>query len=235
MSRPERRASKANAIKLDQQDKMRRGVLLGHVEPAWARRRYIDEAADIDVLAREMGCSVIYARRYLQAHGIFRDRGFIFREGGKPKPGKGVRVVGSRRHPDTHARKGSSEHREKQAAAKRGKTGAAANNWKGGTYLSGGAGYSMITIDGTKLYEHRHVAEGVLGRKLTKKEQVHHRDMDRLNNAPNNLIVLTAQIHTALHQAMNIEPTLDQIAWLVARQLPFIEVHLAQDHIEEAA
>ena len=70
-----------NEIRLDQQAKMRRGELLGHIDPAWARRRYIDESVLIAELAKEMGCGVSYARLYLQAHEIHRDAGHRVRAG----------------------------------------------------------------------------------------------------------------------------------------------------------
>ncbi len=39
-------------------------------------------------------------------------------------------------------------------------------------------------------YEHKIVAEKMLGRKLTDKEVVHHLDENRSNNSPDNLLIL---------------------------------------------
>lgn len=51
---------------------------------------------------------------------------------------------------------------------------------------------------------HRTIAEEKLGRKLIKGvEVVHHIDLNKLNNNPNNLIVLTKSEHTTLHQQLN--------------------------------
>ena len=49
-------------------------------------------------------------------------------------------------------------------------------------------------------HEHRKVAEEILGRPLQKGEIVHHIDGDKLNNAPENLMVLSSQAeHARLH------------------------------------
>ena len=46
---------------------------------------------------------------------------------------------------------------------------------------------------------HRVVAEGVIGRPLRPDEHVHHRDENKHNNARENLVVLPAKDHLALH------------------------------------
>jgi len=67
-------------------------------------------------------------------------------------------------------------------------------NWKGG-YLSS-AGYKVINVMGKKgVYEHRLIAEQMLGRPLNVDEVVHHRDGNRANNSPENLVVLKRQEH----------------------------------------
>jgi len=48
-------------------------------------------------------------------------------------------------------------------------------------------------------YEHDSVAEKSLGRKLRDDEVVHHLDLDRANNHPGNLLVLTKGAHSRLH------------------------------------
>jgi len=50
-------------------------------------------------------------------------------------------------------------------------------------------------------HEHRVVAEAALGRPLRPDEQVHHLDENKQNNAPENLVVLSAREHRALHAA----------------------------------
>jgi len=48
-------------------------------------------------------------------------------------------------------------------------------------------------------HEHRVVAEALIGRPLRSDEHVHHKDENKQNNSPENLIVLSASEHLALH------------------------------------
>lgn len=59
--------------------------------------------------------------------------------------------------------------------------------------------YKAVKVNGKKTDEHRHVMETHLGRKLTKKEVVHHRDGVKRNNDPDNLEVMSLSEHTKLH------------------------------------
>lgn len=47
--------------------------------------------------------------------------------------------------------------------------------------------------------EHRAVMEGIVGRELRTEEHVHHKDRNRKNNAPENLVLLTHDDHSKLH------------------------------------
>lgn len=49
------------------------------------------------------------------------------------------------------------------------------------------------------VYEHILVAEFSIKRKLLPDEEVHHLDLNRSNNAPDNLIVLSSEAHIKLH------------------------------------
>lgn len=48
-------------------------------------------------------------------------------------------------------------------------------------------------------FQHRIVAENMIGRKLLPDEVVHHIDGDRSNNSPDNLVVMTRSEHCRLH------------------------------------
>lgn len=53
------------------------------------------------------------------------------------------------------------------------------------------------------IYEHIYVAITTLGRRIHPDEVVHHLDLDKLNNEPENLIVLTRADHIKLHMWLN--------------------------------
>jgi len=108
---------------------------------------------------------------------------------------------------------GSETHRERISAAqadspnRREKSG----KWKGGRFVDGGGYVRVLPPDdyqgklvhgGRYVHEHRLVAEQHLGRLLTTEEQVHHRNRDRADNCPANLIALPSlSAHRRLHVA----------------------------------
>lgn len=53
------------------------------------------------------------------------------------------------------------------------------------------------------VYEHIVVASNSIGRPLREDEEVHHLDFDKMNNHPQNLIVLLKSSHSKLHQWLN--------------------------------
>ena len=61
-------------------------------------------------------------------------------------------------------------------------------------------GYKYEYKDGSKQFEHRRIAELKIGRKLRKGEIVHHMDGNKLNNDPDNLVVLSRADHGRIHQ-----------------------------------
>lgn len=66
--------------------------------------------------------------------------------------------------------------------------------WKGGHLAR--SGYKIVSKMGKRLqYEHRVVAEQTLGRPLEADEVVHHRDGNRSNNDPSNLVVMKRAEH----------------------------------------
>ncbi|MGK3961340.1 HNH endonuclease signature motif containing protein [Sorangium sp. So ce1667] len=64
-----------------------------------------------------------------------------------------------------------------------------------------GRGRHRLADRSGNVYVHRLAAEMALGRHLRRGEDVHHRDGDRLNNAPGNLEVLTRAEHRAEHRS----------------------------------
>lgn len=60
-------------------------------------------------------------------------------------------------------------------------------------------GYRVITVNDRQIKEHRHVMEQHLGRKLRPDENVHHRNLDKLDNRVDNLEVMPHATHSILH------------------------------------
>jgi len=73
--------------------------------------------------------------------------------------------------------------------------------WKGGLSINKTSGY--LRVNKTNEYYHKKILGDHLGRKLTKKEQVHHIDMDKLNNELDNLFLCVDKSHHhSLHTVM---------------------------------
>jgi hypothetical protein len=72
--------------------------------------------------------------------------------------------------------------------------------------IAGAKNIERLRGTGTKSYvkeygrhQHRVVMERILGRKLVKGEIVHHKDENKKNNDPDNLVVMTQSEHCILH------------------------------------
>jgi hypothetical protein len=75
-----------------------------------------------------------------------------------------------------------------------------------GTGYTHPSGYRTITVQGVSVSEHRHIMEGMLGRRLLPGEEVHHRNAVRSDNRPSNL-----QLWTTSHPAGST--VADKVAW----------------------
>lgn len=65
--------------------------------------------------------------------------------------------------------------------------------------------HPLATGNSGRVYLHRHVASIKEGRWLTREEQVHHIDGNKLNNTPDNLAVLSCSDHSRLHKPLTEE------------------------------
>lgn len=64
-------------------------------------------------------------------------------------------------------------------------------------------GYMCRREDGKLVYQHRQIAEKVIGRKLKRHEVVHHINGDRIDNRNCNLLICTQPYHVWLHWKMS--------------------------------
>lgn len=73
---------------------------------------------------------------------------------------------------------------------------------KGGTGNISSGGYKRITVGGQRIFEHRYIMEVHLGRKIGKKEVVHHINGDKTDNRIDNLEVCTQSEHVNEHRSI---------------------------------
>lgn len=199
-----------------------------HINEEWLRKRYSYERATVKELADEVGCSTHNIKKWLAIWKIRRVNEIKFvpwnkgltkesdnrlakisndRKGegnpmhGKPTWNKGLSLEDERVEKMAACHRGrplTDEHKEKLRQAKLGMTRERAGHWKGGKPRLMTNGYVVAE----RKYVHRRIAEERLGRKLTRRDNVHHIDSDKTNNKPENLLVITNRAHTNLHRVM---------------------------------
>lgn len=83
-------------------------------------------------------------------------------------------------------------------------TGDAAYRWAGGRHTSS-RGYAFLWVDSRGyVQEHRLVMEQMVGRRLTRQEVVHHRNHNKLDNRPENLVLVSHQAeHIRTHHTID--------------------------------
>lgn len=145
-------------------------------------RLYWDECKSTSAIAEQLGVSASAVRKWMMEFSIPRRDGTTAQQ---------VITTQGRRPP----------------ARPTGLTGSANPNWKGGRvrhtkgYILAYAPDHPAHVGGYVL-EHRLVAERMIGRHLRNDEDVHHKDGDKRNNHPTNLVVLTHAEHARLHASM---------------------------------
>jgi hypothetical protein len=89
----------------------------------------------------------------------------------------------------------------------KGKTGELAHQWKG--VIDDGYGYKTIKINGKRIFYHHHVMMKETGmKKIPRGWHVHHIDGNPHNNDINNLALVTATGHKAIHSRQQDSKTL---------------------------
>lgn len=88
-----------------------------------------------------------------------------------------------------------------------GRTGKGADGlrWNGGRHVTASGYVRLWDPDTAYRYEHRVVAEQMLGRPLERGEQVHHLNGNKTDNRPENLVILGIREHAQLHEAHHFQ------------------------------
>ena len=163
--------------------------------PEDLKRLYITEGKSLTEIGYICGVAFQTVGKWLKKHNI-KARPFGTKGNKYPKRKKRVKDPN-----EPHWRTGtklSPEHRKNviKSLEKNWVKGEKNPSWKGGTLDHG---YKVIRINGKKIREHRYVMEQHLGRKLTRLEQIHHINGDKLDNRIENIMVMSNSEHQKLH------------------------------------
>lgn len=112
-------------------------------------------------------------------HEAYREKLRVGRARQEPPTKKGQKLSADRCKAISDGAKKSVNRREKNQLGEKN------HNYKGGHHDK--HGYKIIRVDGKDVPEHRHVMAGIIGRELTDKETVHHKNGIRDDNTPSNL------------------------------------------------
>lgn len=189
----------------------------------WLKKQYVDEVRTLQQIADEVGCHKktvwkamkrhnIERRKHTSRHRLLNDKGwlhnaYVIEERSTKSIADEVGTSPGNIH--DHLSSMGIQIRPIRDAMKikfpDGQSGEKAGNWQGGKVIRNG--YVLIYTPNHPaakkghpyVQEHRLVMEEQLGRYLEPYEVVHHKDGDRQNNDPSNLVVKTRGRHVSEH------------------------------------